>query len=212
MATIKDTLPEKKNMGSVCLPPHSSHFAKTGYPAEEFARMLDQLDDDFKPITVMLYYLDIDEHTVNAYEKFGFKVVSNGALSDVNFLKNFVTNVYDKKHCIFSDLGSGVFFAADLGLNLMRIDIQSTVTNLGNKYITEEMISAASKFDEAFLLAMNDTLANEELGATHMLSPKGLRNAILKNYFTWNFAYAFVRRIGGWGLRCMGAGRRASHV
>ncbi len=64
MVTVKDTLPVKEKKGSVCLPPHSSHFAKTGYPVEEFARALDQLGDDFKPITVMLYYLDMDEHTV----------------------------------------------------------------------------------------------------------------------------------------------------
>jgi hypothetical protein len=212
MATIKDTLPKKVKKGSVCIPPHSSHFARTGYSVDEFARTLYALGDDFKPITVMLYYLDMDEQTVSTYEKFGFKVVSNGTLSDVNFLNNFVINVYDKKHCIFSDLGSGVFFAADLGLNLVRINIQSTVVNLGNKHITEKMISEVSNFDEAFLLAMNGNSISEELGTRHMLSPKELRCAILKNYFTWNFAHAFGRRIGGAVLRRMGLRRNTSHV
>lgn len=201
VATIKDTLPIKEKKGSICIPPHSSHFAKTEYSIEHFAQTLTELSDDFKPITVMLYYLDMDEYTVSIYEKYGFKVVSNGSLYDVDFLKNFIWNVYDKKHCIFSDLGSGVIYSGYLGLNLHPIEIPSKIKNMGNMFLTEEYITETLKFDKEFLNTLNAESIKEELGEQYMLSPQELRVAILRNYFTSEFVYTFVHRMIGMALR-----------
>jgi hypothetical protein len=216
MESIKNELPPKEKNGSICIPPHSSHFAKTEYSVDKFARALDQLGDDFKPVTVMLYYLDMDPHTVSAYKSFGFNVVSNGNLFDENFLRNFIHNVYDKKHCIFSDLGSGVIYAGYLGLNLHHLELPSQVKNLGNPHLTKEYIETSFRFDKDFLLSINSASINEEMGANHLLSPQELRRAILRNYFTWSFVrtftYTVARRIGGAVLRRIGLRRRSLNV
>jgi len=209
MASFRNELPTCEKQGSVCIPPHSAHFVKTEYPVEEFARVLDQLGDELKPITVMLYYLDMDDHTVRAYEKYGFKVVSNGSLFDVDFLKRFILHVYDKKHCIFSDLGSGVFYASYLGLNLVHIDIQSRVFKLAVRYNTEDMVPEVGEFNEKFLASWNENTTNEELGKNHMLSAKELRRAILRNYATWSFLRRSVLQVGVRVLRWFGLFRPA---
>lgn len=196
MALLKSELPPVVRSGSICIPPHSSHFVSTVYSVEDFARKLNELGSEYKPITVMLYFLDMISSTIETYEKFGFKVVSNGSLFEANFLKNFVRNVHDKQHCIFSDLGSGVLFAADMGLNLIRIDVESSYVNLGQKHGTDEQRSSVKMFDETFLRSLDKEQISLELGKSYLLSPSELRRAILRNYCTWSFA----RRLAGHGL------------
>lgn len=197
MEKMKAELPVKTAQGSICIPPHSSHLAKTEYSLERFIEFLDQMGSELKPITVMLYYLDMDECTVNMYEKAGFKVVSNGTLYDDNFLRNFITHVYDKKYCIYSDLGSGVLYASELGLVPVRIDVQSTVINRGNIHITNEMLSAVGRFDEEFVMTMNESKVKEEMGKQYVMTPQKMRWLIIRNYFKWSFMRVFVRRIRG---------------
>lgn len=203
-----DFLPEVEKKGSICIPPHSSHSATTEYSAEEFARRLAELGDEYKPITVMLYYLDMNSTTVEMYEKLGFNVVTNGSLFDEDFLKRFMCNVYDKQYCVFSDLGTGVVFAADMGLSLVHFDIESRVVSHGNAYITDEYISKTKAFDEEFLRSLNTSLLSSEFGESCLLSPSELRKLILRNYITWQFAHTAIRRVGGIILRGLGLRRR----
>lgn len=203
MALLKDELPTVVRSGSICIAPHSSHFVSTVYSVEDFARKLNELGNEYKPITVMLYFLDMISGTIETYEKYGFEVVSNGSLFDANFLRNFVRNVHDKQHCIFSDLGSGVLFAADMGLNLVRIDVESRYVDLGQKHGTEEQRSGAKMFDEKFLRSLDKERVASELGKPYLLSPSEVRRAMLRNYFTWSFA----RRLAGNVLGGMFHGR-----
>lgn len=188
MGLLKNELPPVVRSGSICIPPHSSHFVSTVYSVEDFAHKLTKLGNEYKPITVMLYFLDMISSTIETYEKYGFKVVSNGSLFEANFLKNFVRNVHDKQHCIFSELGSGVLFAADMGLNLIHIDIESRHVNLGQKHGTDEQRSGIKMFDEKFIRSLDKDQVALELGKRYLLSPSELRKAILRNYFTWSFA------------------------
>jgi SAM-dependent methyltransferase len=184
----------ERPVGSICIPPHSSHFAETLYSASDFVEQLKSLDDQYKPITVMLYYLDMSKATVDLYEGAGFKVVSNGALFDNDFLKRFVSHVSGKRYCIYSDLGSGVFYASLLGAEPIKIDLPSIVVNKGNHHITEKMISEVSAFDDEFVKSMTTQKVNEEMGLDFMLSPSQMRALIIKNYFTFSFAKVFIKR------------------
>lgn len=181
-------------VGSVCIPPHSSHFAETHYSVNDFIERLAALDDAFNPITVMLYYLDMNQATVDLYENAGFKVVSNGSLFDNDFLKRFVSNVSGRRYCIYSDLGSGVLYAASLGVEPYRIDLPSQVINKGNPHITEKMITDVAAFDDEFVRTMTTGKINQEMGVDYMLSPSRMRALILKNYFTFSFANVLFRR------------------
>jgi hypothetical protein len=201
----ENTLPVNRS-GSICIPPHSSHFVSTEYSVEKFAQSLDELGDEYKPITVMLYYLDMNIRTISEYEKYGYKVVSNGSLFDNVFLSNFIQNVYDKQHCIFSDFGSGVLFSADLGLNLVHMQIKSRSVSKGDKYLNpdDEMVSKTRLLRENFFQELDRELTDLELGKPYLLSPSELRRVILRNYFTWGFLRTYSRRIVGKGLRSLG--------
>lgn len=203
-----DDLAEVEKKGSICIPPHSSHSAATEYSSTEFVRRLVELGEEYKPITVMLYYLDMNSDTVEMYEKLGFKVVSNGTLDEVDFLKRLVLNIYDKRFCIFSDLGTGVVLAAEMGLSLVRFDIESSVVNRGNIYISEDYISRTKEFDEKFIRSLSAASLASEFGESNLLSPSEMRRLILRNYITVEFLRTAVRRVGGIILRSLGLRRR----
>jgi hypothetical protein len=197
-------LPQSDRCGSICIPPHSSHFTSTDYSIEDFASALNALDDELKPITVMLYYLDVNEYTVATYEKFGFNVVSNGSLFNDDFLSNFLINVSNKKNCIFSDFGSGVLFSANLGLNLIRVNIKSQLINHGNEYVEAGVMADLNSFCDNFMVSSHKDIVNSELGVSSLLSPSEIRRVIIRNYFTFNFlarsfrwvVSSFLRKIG----------------
>lgn len=204
MELFKKDLPPAARKGSICIPPHSSHFVSTEYLIKDFVRTLDDLAEEYRPVTVMLYYLDMNSSTVEEYEKNGYRVVCNGSLFDENFIKNFVRNVYDKQHCIFSEVGSGVMFSSYLGLNLFHIDIESRYINRGENNFTDEMRSRVENFDKKLLVSLNGDAVSLELGSMHMLTPEELRKALIRNYFTWSFVSGMVRRIVGGLLRKIG--------
>jgi hypothetical protein len=211
---VKRSLPKKtlpvNRCGSICIPPHSTHFVSMEYSVEKFAQALDGLGDEYKPITVMLYYLDMNTRTISEYEKYGFRVVSNGSLFDEAFLNNFIHNVYDKQHCIFSDFGSGVLFSADLGLNLVHMQIKSRSINRGDKYLNldDEAVSKSRLLRENYFQALDRELIDMELGKSYLLSPSELRRVILRNYFTWDFLRTFSQRLVGKGLRSLGLSKK----
>jgi hypothetical protein len=204
MELVKNELTLRERSGSICLLPHSASLVSNEYSVEDFARKLNELGDEYKPITVMLYFLDMNSNTVAGYEKFGFKVVTNGSLNDADFLKNFVRNVYDKRHCICSEMGSGVLFAADMGLNLVHIDIESIYLNRGSKYHPDKMFFREKEFDAKFIQSLDKDQQSSELGKSYLLSPSELRKALLRNYFTWSFVLRIIKSAAGGVLKRVG--------
>lgn len=191
-------------MGSICIPPHSSHHAKTLYSAENFAKYLSRLPDEYKPIRVMLYYLDMTQEVMETYQKYGFDIVTNGELTDDAFIDRFVKNINGKKYCIFSDLGSGVLFSLNLGLLPYQVSIASSIDNHGNPYLSESYISDSKKFDEDFLTKLDEKSCNEELGEKYLMSSRHMRRVILRGYLKKEFLITVIRRLGGKVLRKCG--------
>ena len=186
---------EKK--GSICTPPHSSHLITAEYSVEKFSESLLNIPDDYKPISVMLYYLDMDDSIVKAYEDRGFRVVTNGSLFDHNFLLNFLGNIKGKKYCIFGELGSSVFFSAYCGLDIHAIDTPVTAINKGNPHVTNEMHRNFYQYSREVLNEWNEDYLLSELGCNHIYSRKELRNLILSNYFSFRFIYVLLRKLVG---------------
>jgi hypothetical protein len=201
LINISDSVTTSDKTGSICIPPHSSHFAKTEYPIEEFIKQLKELGDEYKPITVMLYYLDMSDETVSTYTSNGFKVVSNGSLFNDNFLCNFVKNVQDKRFCLYSELGSGVFYASRLGAEVRHFDIPCQAINHGNVHLSEEIFKLSKEFDEDIISKLSLDFIKDEMGVEYIMSRAEMRRCLLRNYLTLSFFYQLLRFFVGSVLR-----------
>ncbi len=205
MKSINTDDSNKYKRGSVCITPHSSHFAKTEYSIDEYIRSLCALGNQYMPITVMLYYLDMNPTIVDAYKKAGFNVVTNGSLFKSDFINKFIQNVSDKQYCIFSDIGSAVFFCADLGLDLLRLDIQSEYLNMGNVHMPDHVDPVhAADLNQKLFRSWDRETYSLELGKPYLLSPSEMRNLILSNYFSPEFLGSSAKRLVHKALRICG--------
>lgn len=186
LAQVRNTLPDRVPVGSIAIPMHSSHFVKARFSAEEFADELRSLPEEFHPVTVMLYYLDMTPDNVAAYERRGFSVVTNGSLFSPLFLHKFVANVHGKRFCIFNDFGSGVLYCAHMGLTPVQQGGTTQFYDVGDPHASEQIHAGLRDFDKPFLARLGagelSRLVREELGLDHLLSPAIARRLILRSY------------------------------
>jgi hypothetical protein len=178
---MRSELPPTECKGSIVIPTHSSHFAKSHYSVSEYVEMLSDLPDRFRPITVMLYYLDMTHEVVDTYTGRGYNVVCNGSLWDSDFLVRFTRNVYGKQYCIFNELGSGVFYSAYLGLKPFYYGPAVKFENRGNVFITEDLVARSRKFDEEFIQNLSIAKLVSELGVDNMIGHAEMRKIILRH-------------------------------
>ncbi len=171
---------------------HSSRYVHASFSAIEYAQMLSELPPKFQPITVMLYYLDMNKETIDAYKSKGFNVTSNGSIFDQNFLVNFYLNTYKNKYCIFNELGSGALYAGYLGLKLIPYGPHAELINKGEKHISKKHLLK----NRADYLINNLSSINihEELGTEHFKTKNELKNLILSNCTIASIAKLFTSR------------------
>jgi len=190
--------------GSICITPHSSHFARTEYSIDKYINGLSALGSEYMPITVMLYYLDMKPEIIDAYNKAGFNVVANGSLFSSDFIPNFIENVSGKRYCIYSDIGSAVFFCSDMGLDLVRLDVPSTFLNMGNIHLSEHKSADSVDQMEALLRSFGKEDYVMELGKENLLSSSEMRNMILRNYLSREFIGKIPKRMAYKALQFCG--------
>jgi len=196
---LKKVEPIVGRKGSIVIPNHSTHHIGVKYSAEEYAELLYNLDEKYKPISVLLYYLDLNKDTVSAYTKYGFDIRCNGSLFDSNFLVNFINNVNDKEYCIApGDFGSGVFYAMYMGLKPHQLGSLSSYHGLDIVFKNDITRIKSYENDELGLRKkINNNLTldmvKQELGVEYLLSKDELRKIIFNNY-TPKVVYTLLKR------------------
>jgi hypothetical protein len=97
-------MPYKERKGSIVFPAHSSKYVSVNFNYEMYANMLNDLPDEYKPLTICLYHLDQEKGMDLPFREKGFIVVNNGSnLDQEDFLSNYVDNTRDKRYSFFND-------------------------------------------------------------------------------------------------------------
>lgn len=103
--------------GSIVFPVHSSHLVDVAYSFAEFAEELRALPDIYHPVTVCMYYVDLERGRDQEFRKAGFNVVSAGkSRLSRDFLARFVALTSPRRFAFSNHLSSALFYANALGL------------------------------------------------------------------------------------------------
>ena len=103
--------------GSIVFPAHSTKIVGVKCDFNKYAEMLEKLPDEYKPITICMYYLDMEKGSDIPFREKGFEVVKNGdSLYDNDFLRRFVKNVHGKKYAFSNQATSALLFSSTMGL------------------------------------------------------------------------------------------------
>lgn len=184
-----------KAKGSILLPTHSSHFVKTLYSIDEFAKNVSLLSSAKKPITTMLYYLDMNDASVSEYKKYDFDVVTNGSLYSIKFIENFYNNIKDKEWCIYSAITSGVFYSKICGLKLHHIPTMVNYENNGDEHTIIDNPENMNLYVEKILADTSDGLLKDEMGQSYIINRADLRKLILRKYLDISFLKMYSKFI-----------------
>lgn len=177
--------------GTIAFPCKSTHFADVTTDYSEYAELLLQLPDKFKPIKVCMYYLDIDKGRDLPFLDRGLDVVCNGKLLSQRFLYHFYDNCAGYRYATSNDvLSSPVFYSIFGGLRFFEygpgIRFNSTA-NMHSSYGRERELGAQTSPHRFPIDKCDDykdqlLVAEAELGIPAKRSPSELRQLMTERW------------------------------
>lgn len=174
--------------GSIIFPSHSSKLIDMECDFQEYANILENLPDEYKPITVCMYHLDQEKGLHKPFLAKGFKIVNNGtSIYESNFLINFINNTRDKKYAFSNQMTSALLFASSMGLHSFyygpKFKTASTDPNYVNIDYTQHHRTWESQYIKYFNFPNCDiekqkNIVSQELGEKLLLSPREMNRLL----------------------------------
>jgi hypothetical protein len=108
--------------GTIVFPSHSTHHIEAKFDIEFLAKKIKNLDAEFQPVTVCIYWKDYLLGKHKEYEKLGIPVISAGHIYNKNFLISFYDMCKNFKYATSNDFGSHVFYSIFSGCSFFLLE------------------------------------------------------------------------------------------
>ncbi|QWD72720.1 hypothetical protein [Polynucleobacter sp. UB-Raua-W9] len=166
--------------GTIVFPPHSTSDIDCKFEKElEFIEALKKLPPEMHPISICLYWKDIQLGRHHIYINNGFPVSSAGHMNDDNF-SDRLYKIFSKHEYLFTSIiGSHIFYGATAGLKVI-LDESHQVQFIAPQMVLDKDLWFADKpiEDEVYRVFNRNPpfdiqrkYAFEFLGGKNMLSP-----------------------------------------
>lgn len=202
LRSLNYTEPENKQ-GSIVFPSHSSKLIEIKCDFTTYADLLESLPEDYKPITICMYYLDQERGLDKPFRDKGFEIVNNGnSLYDVSFLSNFIKNTDGKKYAFSNQMTSALLFASAMGLKSYfygpEFEVESADPNYAHLDYTQHHRQWESEYAQLFhfpncALQAQQNFVSEELGESYLLSKQAMKLLLFRNIFTLEYLIGLLR-------------------
>ena len=179
-----------KGFGSIVFPSHSTNLIEMNCNFHDYANMLDNLPNIYKPITVCMYYLDLDKGLDFHFRQHGFDITTNGTgIYDGNFLNKFIDNTKNKKYAFSNQMTSALLFASAMGLTSFfygpQFDVVSNDPNYGKLDYTKHHRNWEEEYSRFFSFPSHDPciekkIVDAALGRENLLSKKHMKQLLYK--------------------------------
>ena len=120
--------------GTIVFPQHCSVSQDSIGDFEKYAYQLSQLPKIYFPITVCLYFIDIEKGYDKYYRKYNFNIISNGKTTTGNFLANFIKNTASYKYATSNSISTACFYSIYLGLRYFHYGDKFKIYNHSNNF------------------------------------------------------------------------------
>ncbi|MCZ2207370.1 hypothetical protein [Cylindrospermopsis raciborskii] len=110
--------------GTIFFPSHSTHHIIANTSFELLASKLDSLGEEYRPITVCIYWRDFNLGHHLPFEKRGFKIVSSGHMYDPEFLFRFYHLCSLHKYSCANDYGTAILYSIKSGCSYFHLDAE----------------------------------------------------------------------------------------
>lgn len=171
--------------GTIVFPAHSTHHITSEFDHEGFINGLKQVAETDHPVTVCLYWRDIQLGRHHEYLNAGFQCTTAGHMFDKGFLERMLKIIVSHKKAVTNRIGSSSLFAAALGLPVSFTELEVAHSADSEQFsrevaphdlpLVEPFIEAGSPVTTK-TLETQQRLAQEATGFDQLLSPEALRD------------------------------------
>lgn len=113
---------EEEREGTLFFPQHSTHHVTAEMNYRALAHKLTELDDEYRPVTVCLYWKDVNMGRAQFFRENGFPVVSAGHMFDPEFLSRFCRLCAQHEYAAGNSIGSHIFYSVASGCSYFHVD------------------------------------------------------------------------------------------
>lgn len=184
-----------KRKGTIFFPTHSTHHIKQNINNEILAEALLNLEDEYQPVTVCLYWADYDHKEFYPYLQKGLRVVSAGHMYDPKFLFRLYHLFSLHRYTTSNLVGSFIPFSIKSGCSYFHLDVGPSEIEFGIKKSDPAQYIEVSRPDE--MLLPNDwyqlfknrvpsptpeqiAIVDRYLGSNYMKTPSELRQKFME--------------------------------
>lgn len=107
---------KEQRQGTIVFPSHSTLQVDVVKGWSDYVKELKALPEEYHPITVCLYWLDVLRGRHRLFEEAGFDVITMGHFSRQDFAHEFYTTVRRFKYASSNEYGSYLPYCVELGL------------------------------------------------------------------------------------------------
>ena len=122
VAELTKDQPKPARQGTIFFPVHSTHQITIKMDFETLAEKLMQLDDQYKPITVCIYWRDFNLGHHLPFQKRGMEIVSVGHVFDPLFFFRFYHLCSMHHYASSNYISSGLVYAIKAGCSYFYLD------------------------------------------------------------------------------------------
>jgi hypothetical protein len=116
--------------GTIFFPSHSTHHITDETSYESLAAKLDLLEEEYKPITVCVYWRDFNLGRHLPFVERGMRVVSAGHMYDPAFLFRFYHLCSLHKYSCANNYGTAVLYSIKSGCSYFHLDTDHFIQNI----------------------------------------------------------------------------------
>lgn len=181
------SMPTRK--GTIFFPAHSTHWNTAHMNFDYLAEELTNINDEYKPITVCMYWRDYNLKRHIPFQERGLRIVSAGHIYDSNFLYRLYHLSSKHRYSASNAFGSHVFYSVKAGCSFFLDDkVKYTYKRDPNisKDLPEltscDLLSLKEHFSvpKPYITANQEKIADFYLGTIYLKSPRGLKKELLR--------------------------------
>lgn len=186
VSELLKTNPAPKRKGTIFFPPHSSHRVTVLMDFEKIATDLENLGDEYKPISICIYWRDCNLGYHKPFEKRGFKIVSAGHIYDPHFLFRLYHLCSTHHYAASNGVGgSSLFFSVKSGCSYFIMDQERAEYKASEKILSSDclgrdpqictLLLKLFKAPKRTLSCEQVNVVNELLGVKYLKTPDELK-------------------------------------
>ncbi len=179
--------PQPPRQGTIFFIPHSSISVLAELDLELLAEKLLNLSDEYKPITICVYWKDFHLGRHIPFQKRGFRIVSAGHAFDPDFLFRYYHLCSIHRYSASINLGSHIFYSIKAGCSYFHLNVEDDlkISYIAEEHVLKSDFAPPTRDREAAIKSLfmkpQPSMTKEQmrtvdyyLGADYLKSPAGL--------------------------------------